>query len=40
MIPRTPVFAWALLAASAALAEAPYPASAVVTDAALHPLVH
>ena len=37
MILRTSVLAWALLAASAALAEAPYPASAVVTDAALHP---
>jgi len=37
MILRTPAFAWALLAASAALAEAPYPASGGVTDAALHP---
>ena len=37
MILRNPVFTWALLAASVALAEAPYRASAVVTDAALHP---
>ncbi|NQU26043.1 MAG: hypothetical protein HQ567_32555, partial [Candidatus Nealsonbacteria bacterium] len=34
---RTPVFTWTLLAALAALADAPYRASAVVTDAALHP---
>ena len=37
MILRAPAFALALLAASAAFAEAHYPASAVVTDAALHP---
>jgi hypothetical protein len=37
MILRTPAFALVLLAASAALAEAPYPASTIVTDVALHP---
>jgi hypothetical protein len=37
MILSNSVFTWALLAASVALAEAHYPASAVVTDAALHP---